>query len=45
MDNWGDLRAPNEQVDHGGLDTLVANLGATLRRWALLTVFVASPTV
>ena len=45
MDNWGDLMAPNEQVDHGGLDTLVANLGATLHRWGLPTVFLPSPTI
>ena len=41
MDNWGDLMAPNEQVDHGGLDTLVAKLGATLHDWGLPTVFLA----
>ena len=44
MDNWGDLMAPKEQVDHGGLDTLVANMGAILRR-GLPTVFVTFHTI
>lgn len=35
MNNWDDLVAPSDALDHGGLDAVVANVGALLHRWRM----------
>lgn len=39
MNNWDDLVAPSDALDHGGLDAAVANFGALLHRWGLPMVY------
>ena len=35
LNDWDDLIAPSDQNDQGGLDVVVAEIGALLHRWGL----------